>query len=190
MSTFCPNPKSIYKNFEKKLQKNCKKFAKKLQKNCKKVAKKLQKSCKKVAKILQKNLQNFCRFFAEFLQLHILQKVLHFRPREESVIWTSSWEPIWNDIYVLYLLTVMECWKMSWVLSFSDPTLMTMATVCGQTVLSRSSAAPSLFPCESEWVLVLTWAESLCYVPEFTQKSSGLSCQRPNKNSLHHGSEV
>ena len=56
-----------------------------MQKNCKKVAKKLQKSCKKVAKILQKNLQNFCRFFAEFLQLHILQKVLHFRPREESV---------------------------------------------------------------------------------------------------------
>ena len=45
----------------------------------------MQKSCKKVVKILQKNLQNFCRFFAEFLQLHILQKVLHFRPREESV---------------------------------------------------------------------------------------------------------
>ena len=86
MDTFCPNPKSIYKNFEKKLQKNCKKIAKNLQKNCKKIAKKLQKSCKKVAKILQKNLQNFCRFFAEFLQLHILQKVLHFRPREESVI--------------------------------------------------------------------------------------------------------
>ena len=63
MDTFCPNPKSIYKNFEKKLQQNC----------------------KKVAKILQKNLQNFCRFFAEFLQLHILQKVLHFIPREESV---------------------------------------------------------------------------------------------------------
>ena len=60
-------------------------FTKILQKNCKKIAKKLQKSCKKVAKILQKNLQNFCRFFAEFLQLHILQKVLHFRPREESV---------------------------------------------------------------------------------------------------------
>ena len=78
MDTFCPNPKSIYKNFEKKI-------AKKLQKICKKIAKKLQKSCKKVAKILQKNLQNFCRFFAEFLQLHILQKVLHFRPREESV---------------------------------------------------------------------------------------------------------
>ena len=58
---------------------------KKLQKNCKKIAKKLQKSCKKVAKILQKNLQKFCRFFAEFLQLHILQKVLHFRPGEESV---------------------------------------------------------------------------------------------------------
>ena len=70
MDTFCPNPKSIYKNFEKKLQK----------------------SCKKVAKILQKNLQNFCRFFAEFLQLHILQKVLHFRPREESVtlLWTEK----------------------------------------------------------------------------------------------------
>ena len=77
MDTFCPNPKSIYKN-----------FAKKLQKICKKIAKKLQKSCKKVAKILQKNLQNFCRFFAEFLQLHILQKVLHFRPREESVRYT------------------------------------------------------------------------------------------------------
>ena len=49
----------------------------------------MQKSCKKIAKILQKvvvkNLQNLCRFFAEFLQLHILQKVLHFRPREESV---------------------------------------------------------------------------------------------------------
>ena len=74
MDTFCPNPKSIYKNFTKKLQKNCKKIAKKLQKNC-----------KKVAKILQKNLQNFCRFFAEFLQLHNLQKVLHFRPREESI---------------------------------------------------------------------------------------------------------
>ena len=74
MDTFCPNPKSIYKNFTKKLQKNCKKIAKKLQKNCKKVAKKL-----------QINLQNFCRFFAEFLQLPILQKVLHFRPREESV---------------------------------------------------------------------------------------------------------
>ena len=42
----------------------------------------------KVAKKLQKNLQNFCRFFAEFLQLHILQKVLHFRPREESVRYT------------------------------------------------------------------------------------------------------
>ena len=41
----------------------------------------LQKNCKKIAKKLQK----FCRFFAEFLQLHILQKVLHFRPREESV---------------------------------------------------------------------------------------------------------
>ena len=64
MGTFCPNPKSI----------------------CKKLKKKLQKSCKKIAKILQKvvvkNLKNFCRFFAEFLQLHILQKVLHFRPRE------------------------------------------------------------------------------------------------------------
>ena len=57
MDTFCPNPESIYKNFAKKLQKICKKIAKKLQK----------------------------RFFAEFLQLPILQKVLHFRPREESV---------------------------------------------------------------------------------------------------------
>ena len=36
-------------------------------------------------KVVVKNLQNFCRFFAELLQLHILQKVLHFRPREESV---------------------------------------------------------------------------------------------------------
>ena len=57
-------------------------------KNFKKFEKKIQKSCKKIAKILQKvvvkNLQNFCRIFAEFLQLHILQKVLHFRPREES----------------------------------------------------------------------------------------------------------
>ena len=32
-------------------------------------------------KILQKN----CKKIAEFLQLHILQKVLHFRPCEESV---------------------------------------------------------------------------------------------------------
>ena len=76
----------IPNQFTKILKKNCKKIAKNLQKNCKKIAKKLQKSCKKVAKILQKNLQNFCRFFAEFLQLHILQKVLHFRPREESVM--------------------------------------------------------------------------------------------------------
>ena len=82
MDTFCPNSKSIYKNFAKKLQKNCKKFAKKLQKSCKKVAKILQKFCKK---LFQKNLQIFCRFFAEFLQLHILQKVLQFRPSEESV---------------------------------------------------------------------------------------------------------
>ena len=74
MDTFCPNFKSIYKNFEKQLQKNCKKFAKNLQKSCKKIAKKLQKFCKKI-----------CKIFAEFLQLHILQKVLHFRPREESV---------------------------------------------------------------------------------------------------------
>ena len=79
----------IPNQFTKILQKNCKKIAKKLQKSCKKIAKKLQKSCKKVVKILQKNLQNFCRFFAEFLQLHILQKVLHFRPREESVIVAS-----------------------------------------------------------------------------------------------------
>ena len=73
-------------------------FAKIFQKNFKKFKKKIQKSCKKIAKILQKvvvkNLQNFCRFFAEFLQLHILQKVLHFRPREESVSYpmaTSVW---------------------------------------------------------------------------------------------------
>ena len=52
---------------------------------CKKFAKQLQKNCKRIAKNLQKNLQNFCRFFADFLQLHILQKVLHFRPPEESV---------------------------------------------------------------------------------------------------------
>merc|ERR1712001_743172 len=84
-------PNQFTKILKKKLQKNCKKIAKKLQKICKKIAKKLQKSCKKVAKILQKNLQNFCRFFAEFLQLHILQKVLHFRPREESVKASIEW---------------------------------------------------------------------------------------------------
>ena len=88
----------IPNQFTKILKKNCKKIAKKLQKNCKKVAKKLQKSCKKVAKILQKNLQNFCRFFAEFLQLHILQKVLHFRPREESVsyLWYEFFKKFMN----------------------------------------------------------------------------------------------
>ena len=59
------------------MQKNCKKIAKKLQKNCKK----LQKNCKKIAKKLRK----ICKIFAEFLQLHILQNVLQFRPREESV---------------------------------------------------------------------------------------------------------
>ena len=89
MGTFYPNPKSIWKKIAKRLQKNCKKvaknckkIAKKLQKNCKKVAKKLQKSCKKVAKKLQKNCKKICKIFAEFLQLHILQKVLHFRPCE------------------------------------------------------------------------------------------------------------
>ena len=46
-----------------------------MQKGCKKVAKKLQKNCKKIEK----------KIFAEFLQLHILQKVLQFRPHEESV---------------------------------------------------------------------------------------------------------
>ena len=89
MDTFCPNPKSIYKNFTKKLQKNCKKVAKKLQKNCKKIAKKLQKNCKKVAKKLQKSCKmrkrNFllCKIFAKFLQ--ILNLHTDFRPREESV---------------------------------------------------------------------------------------------------------
>ena len=56
-------------------------FAKNLQKICKKIGQNLQKFCKK---LLQKNLQN-CRFFAEFSHLHILQKILLFRPREESV---------------------------------------------------------------------------------------------------------
>ena len=34
---------------------------------------------------MQKLCKKICKIFAEFLQLHILQKVLHFRPREESV---------------------------------------------------------------------------------------------------------
>ena len=65
--------------FVKCFAKNSQKNAKKLQKNCKKIAKKLQKNCKKIEKKLQKN----CIKFAKFL--HILQKVLQFRPREESV---------------------------------------------------------------------------------------------------------
>ena len=78
MDTFCPNPKSIYKNFTKKLQKNCKKIAKKLQKSCKKIAKKLQKSCK-----MRKRNFLLCKIFANFLQ--ILNLHTDFRPREESV---------------------------------------------------------------------------------------------------------
>ena len=64
MDSFCPNPKSIHKNFTKKFQKNCDKVAKKLQRNCKKIAKKLQKSCKNFAKKSAKILQFFCRIFA------------------------------------------------------------------------------------------------------------------------------
>ena len=56
----------------------CKKFAKKSQKNRKKIAKNLQKICENFAK-------KSCDKFAKFLRRHILQKVLHFRPREESV---------------------------------------------------------------------------------------------------------
>ena len=44
----------------------------------------MQKNCKKIAKKLRK----ICKIFAEFLQLHILQNVLQFRPREESVSMT------------------------------------------------------------------------------------------------------
>ena len=74
MDTFCPNPKSIYKNFKK----NCKKISKKLQKSCKKIAKKLQKSFK-----MHKRNFLLCKSFANFLQ--ILNLHTDFRPREESV---------------------------------------------------------------------------------------------------------
>ena len=60
------------KKIEKKLKKYCKKFEKNLQKFCK--------------KLLQQNLQKVCINFANILQLHILQNVLHFRSGEEAVI--------------------------------------------------------------------------------------------------------
>ena len=69
-----------------------------MQKNCKKIEKNLQKFCKKFAKICYKKI---CKIFAEFLQLHILQKFLHFRPREESVsalkmMRKNAWHKKWR----------------------------------------------------------------------------------------------
>lgn len=87
------------------------------------------------------------------------------------IIWIFKWTNlnIWNDIYVLYLLTIMECWKMSWVLFFSDPTLMTMATVCGQTVLrSYSQLSGSHVKVSESW----SWLEQNHFV----------TCQNLHKN--------
>ena len=101
-----------------------------------------------------------------FLWCYITTWLFEF---SNELIWTSSWEPIWNDIYVLYLLTIMKCWKMSWVLFFSDPTLMTMATVCGQTVLrSYSQLSGSHVKVSESW----SWLEQNHFV----------TCQNLHKN--------
>ena len=47
--------------------------------------KKLHRICKNFAKSCCKKICKIFADFSEFLQLHILQKVLQFRPREESV---------------------------------------------------------------------------------------------------------
>ena len=112
MDTFCPNPKSIYKNFEKKF---AKKLQKKLKKICKKIAKKLQKSCKKIAKKLQKSCKmrkrNFllCKIFAKFLQ--ILNLHTDFRPREESVISSNEMEkkPRYYTYFSIEFGKVLSC---------------------------------------------------------------------------------
>ena len=103
-----------------------------------------------------------------FLWCYITTWLFEF---SNELIWTSSWEPIWNDIYVLYLLTIImenveRCREYYF---FSDPTLMTMATVCGQTVLrSYSQLSGSHVKVSESW----SWLEQNHFV----------TCQNLHKN--------
>ena len=71
--------------------------------------------------------------------------------------------------YICITYNNWKCWKMSWILFFSDPTLMTMATVCGQTVLrSYSQLSGSHVKVSESW----SWLEQNHFV----------TCQNLHKN--------